>query len=180
MSHARQGRLDAPIETERLALEAWAHADEAMLLAMMRDDGVRRFLLDGAWVEPVWVRAEIDASAARFGAGSLGLFVARLKAEGNVVGFAGFRPDHDPPVLELIYGLLPPFWRRGLATELGRAMLNLAFDRGGHAVVRAAVDEPNVDSLRVLRKLGLVEVGRSPGAFGPMLHFALAGADRLP
>jgi len=174
------GGLDAPIATARLTLVPWARVDEEVLLGLLRDDGVRRFLLDGALVDRDWARAEIDASAARFAGGGLGLFLARLAGEGTAVGFAGFRPDHDPPVLELLYALLPAYWGQGLATEVGRAMLDLAFERVGHGVVHAAADEPNVDSLRVLRKLGFVEVRRSPGAFGPMLHFALARVDRRP
>ena len=35
----------------------------------------------------------------------------------GLVGFVGFRPFFDPPELQLLYGLLPAYWGRGLATE---------------------------------------------------------------
>lgn len=163
------------LETERLRLRPFAPADEPALLALFRDDGVRRYLLDGMLVDAAWVRNEIAASAARFAAGRQGLFLAQLAGtDGGVVGFAGFRPDHEPPVLELMYGFLPAWWGRGLATEAARAVLAWGFGPGGLTAVEAAVDVPNADSLRVLRKLGFVEVRRSAGAFGDMLHLALA------
>jgi len=168
----------SPIETDRLRLAPFARADEDVLLAMFRDADVRRFLLDGVLVERNWVREEIEASIRRFADGGLGIFLARDRTDARPVGFAGFRPFREPPVLELLYGLCPDFWGRGFAAEMSRAMLTLAFDRHGLDVVDTAVDAPNAASVRVLRRLGFAEVGRSPGAFGTTLHFRLARADR--
>ncbi len=166
--------------TERLRLQPFALADEDALYAMFRDDGVRRFLLDGVLVERDWVRAEIESSARRFVEGGLGIYLARERNGDHPVGFAGFRPFREPPVLELLYGLYPAFWGRGLATEMARAMLALAFDRHGLEVVDTAVDAPNVASVRVLQRLGFSVVGESPGAFGATLHFRLARPSGQP
>jgi ribosomal-protein-alanine N-acetyltransferase len=178
------------IRTDRLVLRPFAPADEDTLFAMFRDDGVRRFLLDGHLVDRDWVRGEIEGSMRRFAEGGLGIFLAREPShpalspstEGRVVdrpiGFAGFRPFREPPVLELLYGLYPAFWGRGLASEMSRAMIELAFDRRGLEVIDTAVDAPNVASVRVLRRHGFSEVGQSPGAFGATLHFRLTRADR--
>jgi RimJ/RimL family protein N-acetyltransferase len=166
-----------PIETARLRLTPFSPADEELLLAMFHDDGVRRYLLDGKLVEPEWVRAEIEASLRRFAEGSLGIFVARTRDDGRVAGIAGFRPDHDPPVLELLYALYPAFWGQGLATEIARAMLVLAFEGRGHDAVRTAVDAPNLASIRVIEGLGMTFERRSTGAFGDMLHYQLPRAS---
>src|SRR5262245_2880245 len=103
---------DAPFETDRLRLAPFARADEDVLFAMFRDAGVRRFLLDGALVDREWVRAEIEGSIRRFAEGSLGIFLGRGRGSDAPVGFAGFRPFRDPPVLELLYALYPAFWGR--------------------------------------------------------------------
>ena len=178
------------IRTHRLVLRPFAPADEDTLFAMFRDDGVRRFLLDGHLVDRDWVRGEIEGSMRRFAEGGLGIFLAREpphaalspSTEGRVVdrpiGFAGFRPFREPPVLELLYGLYPAFWGQRLASEMSRAMIALAFDRHGLDVIDTAVDAPNVASVRVLRRLGFSEVGQSPGAFGATLHFRLTRAER--
>jgi ribosomal-protein-alanine N-acetyltransferase len=165
------------IRTDRLVLRPLAPADEDTLYAMFRDDGVRRFLLDGKLVDRDWVRGEIKDSMRRFAEGGFGIFLAREPIVDAPVGFTGFRPFREPPVLELLYALYPAFWGRGLATEMSRAMIALAFDRHGLDVIDTAVDAPNVASVRVLRRLGFSEVGQSPGAFGATLHFRLTRAD---
>ena len=166
------------IRTDRLVLRPFAPEDEDTLFAIFRDDGVRRFLLDGHLVDRDWVRGEIDGSMRRFAEGGLGIFLAREPAVDEPIGFAGFRPFREPPVLELLYGLYPAFWGKGLATELSRAMIALAFDRHGLDVIDTAVDAPNVASVRVLERLGFSEIGQSPGAFGTTLHFRLTRNDR--
>ena len=177
MSRARTTSSDFPIWTEHLRLRPFARPDEDVLLAIFRDDGVRRFLLDGKLVDRDWVRAEIETSIRRFADGGLGIFLAHDRRDDRAIGFAGFRPFREPPVLELLYGLYPAFWGRGLATEMGAAMLALAFEQHGLDAVETTVDAPNVVSLRVLQRLGLSEIDRSHGAFGTTLHYRLTRAD---
>jgi RimJ/RimL family protein N-acetyltransferase len=168
------------IQTPRLRLRPIADADAAGLLAFFREDHVRRYLLDGALVDETWVRNEIAASRERFASGSLGLYVVQLTAPGSrgvvgrIPGVAGFRPDHDPPVLELVFAFLPEHTGEGLATEVGRALVEHFFAGGAGNVLHAAADVPNVQSIRVLEKLGFREARRSPGKFGEMVHFELA------
>jgi len=167
------------IETARLRLRPVAEADVAGLLAFFRDDHVRRYLLDGALVDEAWVRREIAASRDRVASGSHGLYVVMLTARGaggvvgRISGVAGFRPDHDPPVLELVYAFLPAYTGQGFATEVGRALVEHFFASDVADVLDAAVDVPNTNSIRVLEKLGFREVRRSPGAFGEMVHYQL-------
>jgi RimJ/RimL family protein N-acetyltransferase len=44
--------------------------------------------------------------------------------------------------------------------------MEYAREHGGLTDIRAAVDEPNVASVRVLEKLGFTRTGHVPGAFG--------------
>lgn len=168
----------ATVHTERLRLRPLTAQDEDRLYRLFRDEHVRRYMLDGALVDRAWVAGEVDASLRRFASGDLGLFTASLRITDELVGIVGFRPDHDPPVTELVYALLPAFCGLGLATEMARAVADVAFHRHGWQEVRAAVDEPNGASIRVLGRLGFVAVGESPGAFGPMIHFTLRAALR--
>jgi RimJ/RimL family protein N-acetyltransferase len=167
------------IETARLRLRPIVDADAAGLLAFFRDNHVRRYLLDGALVDGAWVQDVITTSRERFASGSLGLYVVTLTASGSgavvgrIAGVAGFRPDHDPPVLELVYAFLPEHTGQGLATEVGRALVAHFSASGAGNVLHAAVDVPNSDSIRVLEKLGFREARRSPGAFGEMVHYEL-------
>ncbi len=55
-----------------------------------------------------------------------------------------------------MYGLWPAWWGRGLATEAAQAVLEYVFEVLGHPVVMAATDPPNVASIRVMERLGMV------------------------
>ena len=53
--------------------------------------------------------------------------------------------------IEIVYGLLPAFWGRGLATEAPRAALAYLRETG-HTRVYARTDAPNEKSIAVLRR----------------------------
>lgn len=122
---------------------------------------MRRWLLDGEVVPRAWVDEEIAQSEARFAAGGCGLWALREPPAEAVIGFVGFRPFWDPPELELVYGLHPARWRRGLATEAAWAATDYAFGTLGFHEVRAATDTPNTASMAVLERLGFEEWRRS-------------------
>ena len=159
--------------SERLRITPFADGDTDALLGFFRDAHVRRFMLDGMLVERDWVAEEIAASAARFAAGSLGMWVARAPGDDRLVGIAGFRPFHEPPVLELMYAVSPTHVKRGYATEMARTVIAHAF-AAGHPVIHTTIDEVNTDSLRLADRLGMRRTRERTGVFGRMLSFELA------
>jgi RimJ/RimL family protein N-acetyltransferase len=140
--------------TARLDLAPIGMSDSAALLHVFRDADVRRYLLDGKSVSADWVTAEIRASERRFGRGGAGLWAVRRLGDPSIIGFVGFREFFDPPELQLLYGLLPDHWGRGLATEAAAAACRFAFETLGWTEVRAAIDVPNTASGAVLERLG--------------------------
>ncbi len=144
------------LETARLRMRTFEPHDVDELHRIFIDPGVRRFLLDDQIVSREWVEEEIDASIARFEAGSAGLFCVFSKDDGTLMGFCGFRPFFDPPELQLLYGLLPAYWSRGFATEAARAMIEFGFKELAFDRITASADEPNAASIKVLDKVGMV------------------------
>jgi RimJ/RimL family protein N-acetyltransferase len=170
------------LHTERLRLVPFEPRDAEELLVFFRDAHVRRYMLDGMLVEREWVEEEIAASEARFAGRSLGLFTARDRRGGQLVGMTGFRPFHEPPVLELMYAVAPPFIKRGFATEMARAAIAHAFS-AGVAVIHTTIDEVNTDSLRVVGRLGMRRTRERRGELGKMFSFELAAKSaqvRMP
>jgi len=147
--------------THRLELRPFAPEDVEELLDLFTDVDVRRYLLDDQVVTRDWVQAEVTASVERFASGSAGLWALRERGSAAIVGFAGFRPFFDPPELQLLYGLLPAYWGRGLATAAARAAIEHAFGTLGLDEVRAATDLPNSASIAVLERLDFVEWRRT-------------------
>jgi len=141
---------------------------------LFTNEGVRRWLLDDEVVPPEWIEREISRSEERFADGGCGLWTVRARpvastaedvpgprAPDGLLGFVGFRHFWDPPELELVYGLHPSAWGRGLATEAGRAVMAYAFDDLGFMEVLAATDAPNTASIAVLERLGFREWRRT-------------------
>lgn len=165
----------AHLHTRRLSLEPFSAADAEELLGLFVDREVRRYLLDGMVVTADWVTAEIDASTARFLESGCGLWSVRPSGEPSIVGFAGYRPFFDPPELQLLYGLLPSHWGRGLATEAASAVIDHGFVTLGLDEIRAAIDAPNIASRRVLERLGMREVERRGDDGAETVFFTLRG-----
>ena len=143
------------IETARLRLRPYRRSDLAALHALFTDPGVRRYLLDGEVVSRDWVAEEIRGSLACFADRGFGQWAILARDGGDLIGFAGYRYFHQPPELQLLYGLAPAHWNRGLATETARAMIRWGFEQHGFDVIRASTDAPNAASIRVLEKAGM-------------------------
>ena len=143
------------LTSERTVLRPFVERDTHQLLRLFRDPAIRRYLLDDALVSADWVHDEIGASTARFAKSGTGLWSVRLAAQATIIGFVGFREFFDPPQLQLIYGLLPDHWGRGLATEVAARIRDHAFLELGFSEVAAAIDRQNEASGRVLERLGM-------------------------
>jgi ribosomal-protein-alanine N-acetyltransferase len=144
------------LQTDRLTLTPFAHADQSELHALFTDPDVRRYLLDELIVEEAWTVDVIDRSLTLFQDLGYGLWAVRQTGRLPIIGFCGYwRFEHLPYPLQLIYGLLPAWWGQGLATEAARAGLNYGFDTVGFAEIFAATDVPNQASVRVLERLGM-------------------------
>jgi RimJ/RimL family protein N-acetyltransferase len=162
--------------TERLRLDPLAPGDGSEFLALFRDAGVRRFLLDDKVVDPNWVAREIEASRQRFAGGSVGLFAARLRgSQGAVVGVAGLRPYHSGE-LQILYAVDPAAGGRGIASEMVGAVLDYCFDLAELESVRATIDAPNKASLKLVERLGFRLVGRERAERYELLVFDIDAA----
>ncbi|MEL7046475.1 MAG: GNAT family N-acetyltransferase, partial [Pseudomonadota bacterium] len=166
------------LDTRRTRLREFSHADASELLAVFRNRGIRRFLLDDLVVGSEWIEEEIAGSIARFSRGSAGLWSVRLDRGGPIVGFVGYRDFFDPPELQLLYGLLPRCWGRGLATEVSARICEYGFDVLGFEEIRAAIDTPNHASRAVLERLGFSETQRGDGSNQGTAFFCLGRDDR--
>jgi ribosomal-protein-alanine N-acetyltransferase len=146
--------IDLDLRTDRLELRPLASADAEPLHALWTAPGVRRYLWDDE-VIPFDRTSDVVAESVRlFDAAGYGLWAARLHSTGDLVGFGGYWFFHEPPRLELLFGVAETHWRQGLATEIASALITFGLTRRGFREVLASTDAPNVASIRVLEKLG--------------------------
>ena len=117
------------IETARLRLRPLAKADVDELHALWSSHEVRGYLWDNEVIARQWTA--------------------------SLVGFGGFWYFHRPPKLELLCGIEPEHWNRGLATEIVQTLVRYGFEELEFSEVWASTDAPNVASASVLEKAGL-------------------------
>ena len=160
--------------SERLVYELLSVEHEQTFHLLVTDAHIRRYLLDGERMDSDWCRAEIDRARALLKSRGVGLWLIRERADGPVVGFAGFRVFEslgDEP--QLLYALVESVTGKGYATEAARAAIEVATRDAGFSRILAAVDEPNRASQRVLGKLGFKRCGNVPGVFGQTFLYEL-------
>lgn len=152
---------DTRVETDRLVLRprAAGDADVVRRLWTERDPRVPAHRRIGADGRPTL--ADLAARIARERDDpTAGLLTIGLRGTGGAVGYCGLLlpGDGGPDEPELAFELLRDVHGRGYATEAGSAVVDLA-TAAGHHRLRATVRDWNVDSRRVLAKLGFRETG---------------------
>ena len=161
------------LETSRLRLRPCVVEDLERARELWADEGVRRFLFDGRVISLDESRTFVEASAENFERQGYGLWLAFEREAGQLVGFAGLlRSEDESP--NLVYGVHPRFWGEGYATEAAGVVLSYALKTLALPKVKADVDEANVESVRVLEKLGMKRVGRASLEGRPLLYFELS------
>ena len=140
------------------------------------DPHIRAFMLDGIVVERAWAATVLAASDTLFAERGVGIWLIYDGEE--AIGFCGFRRFEEPEP-QLLYAFTEPHIGRGYATEAAQALIGKVEGLGWKQIV-SAVDAPNAVSIRVLRKLGFVQVFSFPGAFGRQFYFRKSLARPLP
>lgn len=83
-----------------------------------------------------------------------------LKDTGEFIGLTGLILSNDRFKLgEIYYELLPRFWGMGYATELAKTIISCGFEYFKLHKVEAGVATENVNSIKVLEKLGMTREG---------------------
>jgi len=148
------------LETARLNLRPFALNDVDEIHRIWIDPGVRKFLWDDEAIPREQAASVIADSHAHFESTGYGLWAVRQKGEEPILGFCGYWFFHDPPELELLYGIATEEWGGGLATEAARAMIRYGFEELGLPRIQASTDAQNLASVRVMEKCGMTFVRR--------------------
>lgn len=156
------------LETTRLTLRPWTEADAPALYRWASDPEVGP---RAGW-EP---HASVEESAAIIREvlavpESYAIVLRESEPEDEPVGAIGLKFGaaselaHGAREAELGYWLARPFWGRGYMPEAGRALLAHAFLDLRLEAVWAGHYEGNLQSRRVMEKLGLTETGTRDAA----------------
>ena len=142
------------IETERLVLRQPTVRDApAIFDSYARDPEVVRYLTWRPHGSIADTHAFIDAIRSRWEAHSELTWALTLRGDDRLIGMIGLRPRGFKS--DIGYVLARPHWGRGLMTEAGDTIVDLAFTDPAVHRVWAVCDADNRASARVLEKIGM-------------------------
>jgi len=142
-------------ETERLLLRRQQASDIEFLTDLWADPQVTRYIggpRDRDWLRSVFAETEQNPCAEEYD-----LWPVVEKATGRLVGHCGLldKEVDGQSEIELTYVFTPSAWRKGYATEIGRAITQLAFEEKGVRRLISLIEPENESSERVALRLGM-------------------------
>jgi RimJ/RimL family protein N-acetyltransferase len=152
--------LDAPMMTpDRLILRPWKDEDFPSSTQMNADPRVREFFPSA--LTPEQSDAEIHYFRGTLNRDGFCLFAAEAAAIGELAGFIGLQtmylvvPSLPQSAVEVGWRLSHTHWRKGLATEGARAVVQYAFTTLRLREVVAIPVHANLRSRRVMAKIAM-------------------------
>jgi RimJ/RimL family protein N-acetyltransferase len=142
------------LHTDRLIAERLHLADLDELCRMHRDPSVMATL--GGLRSDDQTQQFLRDNLRHWDQHGYGLWIFRDKADGRFVGRGGLRHVHvgGHDEVELAYALMAAFWGSGLATEMAKAILTVAFEHLDLTDIVAFTLTTNEASRRVMEKVG--------------------------
>lgn len=171
--------MNQVLQSLRLDLRSCTGADVDLLLKHWTEPMVRRYLFDDRIIDREIGERIVASSSASFQRYGYGLWVL-IGTEGEFQGVCVLCDETLNETLEkpeLLYSIAPPYWGRGLATESARCVLQYAFDALRLQQIMATVDKPNIESVRVLEKLGMSLLEERLINGNPILYYCLASRN---
>lgn len=144
------------LTTPRLLLRTFRRDDLPLYAALNADPRVMRYL------GGVLTREASDQMAVwaqeRHAREGTGLLAIERRADGAFMGMCGLHVLHDwyPDDIEIGWRLARAFWGQGYATEAASAWIDHGLATLGLPRVISVTDPPNMRSLAVMHRLGMV------------------------
>jgi len=163
------------IETDRLVLSGWRRDQIDDLVRLHGDPRVARYLTAHGqpWTMEA-MSAALDGWIALFAERRMGKLRVRRKADGALVGRAGFGlygPTGEP---EIGYSLYPEFWGHGYAVEAASGLRDWFFRDTDEPHFIGMADVRNAASLKVLDRIGMARTHVGDNPDGQLCQFHIS------
>jgi len=146
-------------ETERLIVRQLEAGDVDNLYSVTSDPELMQHMGDGQSLSYELTAKWVEVSINNYATKGYGCSAVIDKRDGAFIGFCGLVRSEfaEPPDdAELIYALKKPYWGQGLATEVGKAMVDYGYKSCGLKRIIATIDPVNSTSIKVANKIGFV------------------------
>lgn len=146
------------LETAHFTIRQWKPEDAEELWTIMSDHRVHQYTGDTPWnleraTKYIQLMLEKDFRTLEVFHGAC-VFKRNLE----IIGFTGLNPYlPKQPELEWQFGV--PYWGKGYATEIGKAVIEAAFASTKIERIYGIVNPQNKASMRVMEKIGMTCLG---------------------
>jgi len=142
--------------TARMTARRIGESDFADLLRLHQDSEVALTL--GGTRSEAEARGLLRDALAHWERRGFGIWIFRDRNDGDFIGRAGLRAVtiEGEEMVELLYALMPQYWNRGFASEMARAILEVATQHIKLDEVVAFTLTGNHASRRVMEKAGFL------------------------
>lgn len=141
------------IQTQRMILRMFVPGDLDELHRIFSDPAVVKYIGLGEPATHEETELALDSMLRHWQRHGFGRWALTDRENGNLIGCGGLRSLFGTP--ELVYLFEQDYWGRGLATEVGSAILKYAFAQMDFPHVVAITKPKNAASIRVMQKLGM-------------------------
>jgi RimJ/RimL family protein N-acetyltransferase len=144
------------LRTERLTLRHATTADHRFMFELVNDPAFIRNIGDrGVRTLADAERYVLDGPIASYGKFGFGMYVVELKETGAPIGLCGFVKRDWLPDVDIGFAFLPQYRSQGYAYESATAVRRYGHEVLGLSRIVAIVSPSNVDSIRLLERIGL-------------------------
>lgn len=144
------------LQTSRLELRTWSRDDLALAQELWGDPTVMSYIDVRGGLTPKQVEAKLEAEIDCLSKHGIQYWPMFERATGEFVGVSGLKPwvhsDREGP--EMGFHLRPSHWGKGIASEIGRGVIDHAFGPLGLKRIMAGHHPGNLGSRKVLLGLG--------------------------
>ncbi len=162
--------------TERLTLRDWRAEDIGPYSAMTQHPDMSRHTGGGPMDdEAVWRHAAFQLG--HWALRSFGMWIVRDRLSGEFIGRAGLYEELGWPGVEVAWTVRRDRWGQGLAPEAGMAAVEFAFVHVGVERVISICHPDNIQSRRVMEKVGLTLDGEWSLHGRPSVVYAISRAE---
>jgi ribosomal-protein-alanine N-acetyltransferase len=152
--------MNSFIETERLILREFLPTDDEGMFVLDSNPEVHRFLGNKPVKDIEESRGYIENVRKQYAENGIGRWAVILKETNEFIGWSGIKLIKDKinnhqNFYEIGYRFIQKHWGKGYATEAGLAFVKYAFNEMKADTLYAYADAGNVNSRRILEKLGM-------------------------
>lgn len=142
------------LETNRTRLREFGGDDMGAVRALFTEPAIMRYI-GGKPMSDEQVVGLLSFFRTHYEEHGFGPWAVSLRDSDAIIGVAGLKFVHDLENPDLGFSFFKPYWGKGYATEIGRALMDFGFKHRRLGKIGAIVNHENAATIRVLQKLGM-------------------------